>query len=1029
MAVNRAAGGILATAGMVLVLASPGFGEWSVAFAPNPSFELDANRDGLPDGWRPATFRSPAKTAWDRQAAHTGHASVRVSDSKTPGDDAWDKNAGRWTTAGERPCVGGRTYSLRGWIKTDLTEGRARLAMAWFHRGKWLHEDTTKPVSGRTDWTEYTVTAQAPPTADSVRIFLMLSGGVGTAWFDDVAMVEGTEFPGNYRPVDLRAVANAGFADEQAGDGRGGWTDQGPNDAREIPLGRQVFRGVPFEIIGPAHNDGRACVVLRGRAWPKKPAAIEFTVGEKCDVLYFLHAGAWLGKAGQRVATYVITYSDGRTVSVPIRAGHEEVDWWRPRDTKESAVGWEGKNAETDHLGLSLFPWRNPRPEVTVEKVRAEASGKGQLLLVAVTAGDGPPVLQERPIKYEFTDTKGWYKWAFALHDPTLREIDLSFLLDAPAGKHGFLQVGKDGHFYFADGTPARFFGTDICSRRCMPDKKDAPIIAERLARYGVNLLRLHAIDSRWAGLIDYSSGGSRKFNPEALDRYDFFVAELLKRGIYVYFDLLDYRQFMLADGVRDADQLGTHWENSLKAASIFDPRMIELQKEYATALLTHKNPYTGRRYVDEPGLAVQEITNENSLFYLSNTRLMLPSYVEELKARWNKWLKAKYGGREGLIRAWASKGGDTALLEDEDPAAGTVRLPLQDLYADLSLRPAGAERNPARLNAMTRFLYELEIAYYDQMIGHLRSLGLKCPISGTNQDFSDASNFANAYCDFTSRNNYWNHPNLHAKPFPRFRNTPAVKSNLVMTANPIANVCSSSVAGKPIIVPEFNFPFPNEYRAEALPLMAAYARLQGWDGLLYFAYDPDAEPLSYFGNQSDPVRWGQVPMAALLFLRGDVAPARNTIDIGVSRVDAFATRRRRTDDRYSPYRVLPYISRVRNVYFDRTYQGDADVVIASGHSAFGDYSHARHAIIFADWPYTDEAARQRDRGASARATVPGLRTIDLAEPLKTALGTFDTALDPASLPKGAESIKAGGRTVGFVSDRWLIMPCASALG
>ena len=34
-------------------------------------------------------------------------------------------------------------------------------------------------------------------------------------------------------------------------------------------------------------------------------------------------------------------------------------------------------------------------------------------------------------------------------------------VLDAPAGKHGFVKV-KDGHFYFEDGTRARFWGTKI---------------------------------------------------------------------------------------------------------------------------------------------------------------------------------------------------------------------------------------------------------------------------------------------------------------------------------------------------------------------------------------------------------------------------------------------------------------------------------------------------------------------------------------------------------------------------------------
>jgi len=39
--------------------------------------------------------------------------------------------------------------------------------------------------------------------------------------------------------------------------------------------------------------------------------------------------------------------------------------------------------------------------------------------------------------------------------------MDFSFLLDAPAGKHGFVTV-NDGHFYFKDGIRTRFWGLNI---------------------------------------------------------------------------------------------------------------------------------------------------------------------------------------------------------------------------------------------------------------------------------------------------------------------------------------------------------------------------------------------------------------------------------------------------------------------------------------------------------------------------------------------------------------------------------------
>jgi len=993
---------------------------WRIDYALNGSFELDANRDAMPDGWRPATFDSPAQTEWDRTTAYSGQASVRIADSKHPTDDGWRANSGRWVQASRRDVRAGATYSLRGRVKTHLTRGAATLALAWFSETAWLHEDTTEPVSGPSDWVERVLTASPPEGATSVAVYLMLNGGRGSAWFDDITMTEGEGRPENLRPLGIRPACNTGFVDEETGDGKGGWTDQGPNDARMLPRGLQTWRSIPFEITDPAENDGRSCIVLRGRGREGMPMAAEFAVGRRCDVVYFLHGCAWGGAEGAPVGRYLVTYADGGTTAVPLRNGHEIVDWWAPRDTNESAVSWEGSNPQGRNVGLSVFPWTNPRPDVPIARIKMESAGREPVpILVAVTTGDGPPILTERMLPMETTDVNEWYEWAFALDNPALEEIDLSFLLDPPAGKHGFLSVGEDGHFYFEDGTRARFFGTNVGGPDCAPDKREAEVIAERLARYGVNMLRLHTPDSRWGTLINYERGDTRHLNEEALDRYDYFVAQLKNRGIYVYFDLLDYRDFQPGDGVRDADQMETRWSNSIKGASIFDRRMIELQKEFATQLLTHRNPYTGNRYVDEPALAVQEITNENSLFYLANTDLMLPSYMDDLRALWNRWLLDRYGGRQELAEAWTDQEGECALLPDEDPARGNVRFPVGHLYNDLRGVPCSDERSPARMNAITRFLYELEAAYYDEMVQHLRGLGLRCPITGTNQDFSDASNLANARCDFTSRNNYWCHPNFNVDPF-RFENSAVVNSDIASRGNPIAEVSSSAVAGKPMIVPEFNFPWPNEWRAECLPLMAAYGRLQDWDGLLYFAYDPDGEALSSFGNQSDPVRWGQVPLAALLFLRGDISVARNTVHVGVSSVDAFAARPRRTQDRYSPYRVIPYISRMRNVYFDTRYEGKADVAISSGHSASGDYGAAQHAIVFADSPFVDEAARHADRGRSVRQTCPGLET-------RAADGPYDTEILPQSVPQGSRVLTRRGRPVGVVTETLYLFPCASA--
>jgi hypothetical protein len=97
-------------------------------------------------------------------------------------------------------------------------------------------------------------------------------------------------------------------------------------------------------------------------------------------------------------------------------------------------------------------------------------------------------------------------------------------------------------------------------------------------------------------------------------------------------------------------------------------------------------------------------------------------------------------------------------------------------------------------------------------------------------------------------------------------------------------------VAGKPYTVSEFNHPFPNEYACEGLPILAAYAAMQDWDGV--FAYTLahraviTAEPMvaGHFDFAHDPIKMSQMAAGALLFLRGDVQPARHTVSRSYSR-------------------------------------------------------------------------------------------------------------------------------------------------
>ncbi len=542
------------------------------------------------------------------------------------------------------------------------------------------------------------------------------------------------------------------------------------------------------------------------------------------------------------------------------------------------------------------------------------------------------------PIEYVFNDTGDWFPFQFPLDDTNLDSIDLTSLLHAPAGKRGFVTVRSDGHFYFEDGARARFFGTNVGGRACAPDRADAPVIAARLAKYGVNMLRLHSLDGRYGPLIDDRNGTSGQFDAEALDRMDYFVAQLKQRGIYIYMDLLDYRWFRTADGVAEGDQFTHNWQGSMKGASIFDPRMIALQKEYATQLLTHRNPYTGLRYVDDPAMAVVETTNENSIFYFFlQTDLSRPYYRKRLTERWNRWLATRYGDREDLQRAWTDGGGRCALTVDEDPGRESVAIPF-GMLSRVGANSDGSDFDPLvadpRVSDLLRFFAGIQRQYYDTLHSHLKQIGVRVPIAGTNQTFVAADTFVDADTnDFMSRNQYWRHPHRSAKPFFKFSNEPMLRVDIPTQRTPLAVITGTSVAGRPQAVAEFNFPWPNQHRAEGLLMSAAYACLQDWDIFLLFSYDPSDQGLSMFRSQSDPARWGEYPAAAMMFHRQDVARGRNEVHVVHTQENMFTPQPGTRHAKYTNYRFLTFISKTRNAFVGDAYRGDADVLLACGPS------------------------------------------------------------------------------------------------
>jgi Tfp pilus assembly protein PilF len=204
------------------------------------------------------------------------------------------------------------------------------------------------------------------------------------------------EWPANvtYRSIDLTPYANRALKDDVAEDGKGGWSDQGPDaDLRSFPTGDQTFRGVPFKVGGGA----KSIIVLKSTAKPPKsdtPEEVTIPVGYPVEGFCFLHSCAYTG-ANNRVAVYQVQYADATTADITLRAGENIRDWASTsggefiyeRGTK-SYVAWTGSCKMFSPISVLLMQWVNPKPEVPVKAVRfAIADGDTVPMLMGLTAG------------------------------------------------------------------------------------------------------------------------------------------------------------------------------------------------------------------------------------------------------------------------------------------------------------------------------------------------------------------------------------------------------------------------------------------------------------------------------------------------------------------------------------------------------------------------------------------------------------------------------------------------------------------
>ena len=272
--------------------------------------------------------------------------------------------------------------------------------------------------------------------------------------------------------------------------------------------------------------------------------------------------------------------------------------------------------------------------------------------------------------------------------------------------------------------------------------------------------------------------------------------------------------------------------------------------------------------------------------------------------------------------------------------------------FADVSLRPGGIvgleegqaldaasvpvlRRSQLNVTATARsdfadFLWDTEREYWSGMVRWVKDeLGVRSLVSGTQLSYSPLH--IQASLDYIDAHSYWHHPTFPGRPWDS-QDWYVHNAALVNTpGGTLAGLATRRVDGMAYTVSEYNHPAPISYSAEGFPMIAAFGAFQSWDAIYSFAYshNADFEPQqvnSFFDIKGETAKLVHTPACVALFCRADVAPARETLRVPLSR-DAERSKLRETLDPWSvtaeQFGLDPRLSLIHGVAIDPTREGE----------------------------------------------------------------------------------------------------------
>lgn len=444
--------------------------------------------------------------------------------------------------------------------------------------------------------------------------------------------------------------------------------------------------------------------------------------------------------------------------------------------------------------------------------------------------------------------------------------LDLSALVDKPAGKQGRVMIGEGGDLVFAaaPSQPVRMLGFNGFPSEIWKEsdgdvfRSKVKLFAEAARRQGYSLFRVHGLLDR---TLCEGATEDMSIRPDKLDRWDFLLSQLKREGIYCHLVIFSFGLYerSAVDGTtfteRDKHKLqlylGGEWER-------------KRFRYGAETILNHVNPYTGLAWKNDPAIAFVEFYNEQELGLdrMGKTISDFPDAKAYLEREWRKWLCARHGTHlpPALAAELKGKSLDAAPLPSLDDRtselANEFALFRMHVSAECAkwcervVRDTGYEGLTTQYNASKK-IGDSAVRWQVSQVVDMHAY-YQHPIGG----WGTAGNIVKQDSSLADAAGYWRSAN------------------------------STRLSGRPFIVSEFNHCFWNPYQHECGVVFGAYSSLQGFSALEIHSgpvtLEVGSPKVASFTCAASPVVRASEFLSGCLYRRGDVTRAQKRVELVV---------------------------------------------------------------------------------------------------------------------------------------------------